>query len=57
MVLNMIFLFSNVFSNAEAAGLICHKPMALINAAHATVEKNPSPSNELKGIVQVTKGL
>lgn len=49
----MILLFSNNFSNAEAAG--CRKHIALINAAHATVKEKPSLSNELKGIVQMIK--
>lgn len=51
----MILLFNNNFSNAEAAGLICHNRMALINAAYATVKGKLSPSNELKGIVHMTK--
>lgn len=37
----MILLFSNNSGNAEAAGLIYHKPMALINAAHTTVKEKP----------------
>lgn len=47
----MILLFSNNFSNAEAAG--CHMLIALINA----VKEKPSPSKELKGIVQMTRAL